>query len=169
MIKLLGSVLIAGAAAWLGLTASLHLRRRVRALDEIAGALLLLEQELELSAPDLEHLALRVSRSSRGAGRTLFARFGASLQHLGAYTAAQLWERAVEQQEELALEGRRRLLLLGECLGRFDSREQRACVCAVRARLEQLRQQEEGECRARCRTCHALCLSGGAFLVILLI
>ena len=169
MMKLLGSVLIAGAAAWLGLTASLQLRRRVRALDEIAASLLLLEQELELSAPDLEQLALRVSRSSRGAGRVLFERFGASLKYLGERTTGQLWERAVEGLEAVSPEGKRRLVSLGECLGRFDDREQRACVSAVRARLEQLREQEERDCRTRCRTCHALCLSGGAFLVILLI
>lgn len=169
MMKLLGSVLIAGAAAWLGLTASLQLRRRVRALDEIAAALLLLEQELELSAPDLEQLALRVSRSSRGAGRVLFEHLGAAMNRLGEYTAARLWEQAVESLEDISPEGKRRLVSLGECLGRFDSREQRACVSAVRTRLEQLRAQEESDCRARCRTCHALCLSGGAFLVILLI
>lgn len=169
MIKLLGSIFIAGAAAWLGFSASQRLRRRVRALDELAEGLRLFEQELEFSAPELEEISARLGRAGKGAGGLLFTVFGGSLSQLGEKSAAQLWEQAVGQLPELTLESRRLLCALGECLGRFESREQRECVSAVRERLEQLRERDADACREKCRVCHALALSGGAFLVVLLL
>ena len=48
MVRLLGAVLVAGGAAWAGLSAAEGLKRRVRALDALVDGMSLLEQELEL-------------------------------------------------------------------------------------------------------------------------
>ncbi len=50
MVRLLGAILVAGGAAWTGLSAAEGLKRRVRALDALVDGLSLLEQELELDS-----------------------------------------------------------------------------------------------------------------------
>lgn len=169
MIKLLGCVLIAASALRLGFSAAGELRRRVRVLEELCEGLGLMEQELELAAPELGELMERLRRRTRGAYRRLSSGFGDSLSRLGEKSVGELWRECVEQVSDLSDEGKMLLSSLGECLGRFDAREQRECVAAVRGRLERLREREEVTCREKCRLCHALTLSGGAFLVILLL
>ncbi len=169
MIKLLGSVLVAGAAAWMGVSLSAALRRRVRALEELTAGLLIMEQELDYTAPELEVLLSRLAENSRGCARELFKTVRASLCSLGERSVCALWADAVDGLADLTSEGKQILCALGPTLGKFDSREQHTCVQSVRTRLEQLRAREEENCRTRCRTCNALALSGGAFLVILLL
>lgn len=169
MIRLLGSVLAAGGAAWLGFHAAARLRRQVRTLDELIAGLELLEQELEYAPPELEVLMEGLSARARGAARRLYAGFGRALVQPDRPTAAVLWEHCVTSLEELTPEGKHCLAALGEVLGRYDSREQRACTAAVRRRLERVREETAENCRLRCRTCQTIGLSGGAFLVILLL
>ena len=169
MMKLLGCILIAASALRLGFAAAGELRRRVRVLEELCGGLYLMEQELELSAPELGELMGRLRGRTRGEFRSLISGFGDSLSQLGEKGAGELWRACVEDVSDLSGEGKMLLSSLGDCLGRFDVREQRECVAAVRGRLELLREREEVTCREKCRLCHALTLSGGAFLVILLL
>ena len=61
MVRLLGAVLVAGGAAWAGLSAAEGLKRRVRALDALVDGLSLLEQELELDSPPLPELMERLA------------------------------------------------------------------------------------------------------------
>ena len=68
-----------------------------------------------------------------------------------------------------AEEGREALGPLGEILGRYDCREQRAGLAAVRGRLEELSVLARADSRRRGRVYEALGLSGGAFLVVLLL
>ena len=167
--RLLGCILIAISALRLGFSASEGLRRRVQVLEELCAGLRRMEQELELSAPELGELMQRISRVSRGESRAFFAGFGAALSRLGERSAGELWRECVEEMSDLSKEGKGLLSALGDCLGRFDAREQRVCVAAVRERMEQLREREGAACREKCKLCHALTLSGGAFLVILLL
>lgn len=168
MTRLLGSVLVAGAAAYLGFRAAARLKGQIRAMDELIAGLSLLEQELELSAPEQERLMMGLSKRTRGAARQLFSGYAQSLGQLGT-TAAELWERAVFELEELSPEGKQCLSSLGEILGRYDCREQRVAVTAVRRRMEYIREEMGRQCQMRCRACQTIGLSGGAFLVILLL
>lgn len=169
MIKLLGCVLVAGAAAYLGFRAAAELKGRVRGLEELTAGLGLLEQELELSAPELGVLMKRLSSRTQGAARALFSAYARGLEEMDAQNPGQIWERCVAGLEGLPPQGKGCLSPLGEVLGRYDSREQRACVAAVRGRLDTLRGEEERRCRERCRTCQTVGLSGGAFLIVLLL
>ena len=169
MIRALGSIFVAaGAAAW-GYHAATGLKRQVRALDDLITGLTLLEGELSRTAPELATLMENLSRRSRGAARTLFSGYAGALERLGERTAAGLWEETVSGLEELTGEGKFLLSSLGEVLGRYDCDEQRTAVRAVRERLEDLRRREGENCRLRCRTCQTVALSGGAFLIILLL
>ena len=168
MIKLLGCTLVAAAAACLGFQAAARLKGQLRALDEVTAGLGLLEQELELYAPDLEVLIGRLRDRTHGAAKRLFSGFTRELAE-GSGSICGGWEACVSGLEELSAEGKYCLCALGEVLGRYDSREQRDCVAAVRRRLESLRESEGERCRSRCRTCQTIGLSGGAFLIILLL
>ena len=168
MMKLLGSVLVAAGAAFLGFRAAARLRGQLRALEEILAGLEILERELELYAPELRELMGRLSMRTRGSAKELFTAFERALaEETGAISAR--WENCVSQLEDLVPEGKCCLSSLGEILGRYDSREQCFCVAAVRRRLEHIRESEGALCQNRCRTCQTVGLSGGAFLVILLL
>ena len=54
MIKLLGSVLVAGGGLWLGICAAARLRLRLRSLEEVIRGLALLEGEMALKGGALE-------------------------------------------------------------------------------------------------------------------
>ena len=66
-------------------------------------------------------------------------------------------------------EGQAVLAPLGDALGRYDGERQREALAAVRRRLEELAARLEEDSRRRGRVYQALGLSGGAFLVILLL
>ena len=168
VIRLLGCTLVAGAAAFLGFRTAAGLRGQVRLLDELIAGLELLEQELELYAPELEVLMRNVGRRARGGAKTLFSGFADGLSE-GSESVSARWESCVSRLDGLIPEGKSCLYGLGEVLGRYESREQRNCVAAVRRRLELLREREEAQCTTRCRTCQTIGLSGGAFLIILLL
>lgn len=169
MIRAVGSVLIAAGAAWWGLCAAAGLKKQVRALEELVTGIALLEHELSLGAPELAQLMTCLSRRSRGAAKRLFGGYARALGRLGERSAAALWEETVSQLELLPPEGKTALVPLGEVLGRYDCREQSAAAAAVRARLDSLWQREQESIRLRCRTCQTVALSGGAFLIILLL
>ena len=71
--------------------------------------------------------------------------------------------------EGLAPEGRAALLPLGEVLGRYEAQGQREAIAQARAALDRERERAEGEKLRMGRVYQALGLSGGAFLVILLL
>ena len=166
--KLMGCIFIAAAAAFLGFRAAERLKAQVRALDELSDGLMLLEQELELHAPELELLMRGLSGRTRGTAQNLFGAFADGLSEREV-AASVKWEQCVCQLEYLIPEGKSCLCGLGDILGRYDSREQRECVSAVRRRLEHIREMEGSVCQSRCRTCQTVGLSGGAFLIVLLL
>ena len=82
---------------------------------------------------------------------------------------AALWERLTGGLEELDPAGRAVLAPLGDTLGRCGADRQREVLSAARRRLEELAARLEEDSRRQGRVCQALGLSGGAFLVILLL
>lgn len=69
MVRLLGAVLVAGGAAWAGMSAAEGLKRHTQALDALVDGLSLLEQELELDSPPLPELMERLIPRSAGPAR----------------------------------------------------------------------------------------------------
>lgn len=169
MVHLLGAVLVAAGCAWGGFRAADGLRCKVRALEEAAQGLALLEQELELDNPPLPQLLERIIPRSRGPARALFQGCREALDHLEEEALSQAWRRLVSGLEELGEEGRTCLLPLGDALGRCEGGEQRQAAEVLRRRLEELAGRTDGERRRLGKVYQALGLSGGAFLVILLL
>lgn len=169
MLRLLGTVLVSVGCAWLGFRSAAALRRQGRALRDMVDGLALLEQELELDGPPLPQLMERLIPRSRGAARALFQDCLRALDRLEEESFSRSWRRLVGSCDELGPEGRRCLLPLGDTLGRCDCREQRHTVRALRQRLMGLAAQAEEEYRRQGKVYQVLGLSGGAFLVIILL
>ena len=169
MVHLTGALLAASAAAWIGVRGAAALRERTGALRDLEAGLLLLEQELALDAPPLRLLTERLIPRVRGPARALFQACRAALDGLEAEELSAAWARAVGELDQLDEEARRCLLPLGESLGRCGWEDQRRTAGAVRERLTLLAARAEEESRRRGGLYRVLGLSGGAFLVILLL
>ena len=135
----------------------------------MALALSLVERELELGAPPLPQLLERAAGCSQGPAKTLMEACLAGLEHLEREDFSALWNRQVRQLPQLGEEGQALLLPLGQVLGRYGGGEQREGVAAVRRGLEELARRWEEERRRQGRVYQVLGLSGGAFLIILLL
>lgn len=169
MLRLMGAVLVAAGGATLGFQAAAGLRGQVRALREMSEGLALLERELELSVPPLSRLLTQGAARSRGPAKVLFQGCLQGLEHLDTEGFAALWRRLVGERDELPEEGQALLALLGDTLGRYSGERQREALAVARRRLEELSARLESDSRRLGRVYQALGLSGGAFLVILLL
>ena len=169
MTRLLGAVLVAAGAGWWGFQAAEGLRRRARALRQMAAGLALLEGGLELNAPPLPGLMARGSARSEGPARELFQNCLQGLDQLDREDFSHLWRRLAGRLSELGGEGQAILLPLGAVLGRYEGARQRESLAAARRQLEALAGRMEEDCRRQGRVYQVLGLSGGAFLVILLL
>ena len=161
MIRLMGAVLVAFGAAWLGLTAAAELGRKVRRLEQLSIGLELLERELwERGSPlpqVLEELSLRTGEPAS----TLFTQCAAVCGRLDREPFPDGWRRLVTKLEGLTPEGRAALLPLGEVLGRYEAQGQREAIAQARAALDRERERAEGEKLRMGRVYQALGLSGG--------
>ncbi|MCI9169576.1 MAG: stage III sporulation protein AB [Lawsonibacter sp.] len=169
MVRLMGAALVAAGGAALGFQAAVGLRKQVRALEEMSQGLALLERELELNAQPLSRLLERGAERSRGPAEELFRDCLQGLNHLDREDFSSLWRRLVSGCHALGSEGQAVLFPLGDTLGRYDGERQREALAAARRRLEELSARLEEDSRRRGRVYQALGLSGGAFLVILLL
>ena len=169
MMRLLGAALVAAGASWLGFRAAAALNHRARALEEMAQGLALLEQELELDGPPLPQLMERLAEGSRGPARALFRDCRRALDELERESLSDAWEELVGARGELGREGQGALLPLGETPGRCGCEEQRRAAARVRLRLEELVHRTEEDRRRQGKVYQVLGLSGGAFLIILLL
>lgn len=169
MVRLIGAVLVAAGGALLGFQAAAGLRRRVRVLGQLGAGLALLERELELNLPPLPRLLERGAAHSEGVARELFQGCVRGLERLDREDFSALWRRLVGKQPALDPEEQAILYPLGDTLGRYEVQRQLEVLSAARRRLEELSARLETDSRRKGRVYQALGLSGGAFLVILLL
>lgn len=161
--------MIGAGGAFLGFQAAAGLRSRVRAVRQTAEGLALLERELELSAPPLNQLLARGEAHSQGAVKELFQDCIRGLDGLDREDLSVLWRRLVSKRTELGPEGQALLAPLGDTLGRYDVQRQQQALSAVCRRLGELADRLETDSRRQGRVYQALGLSGGVFLIILLL
>ena len=135
----------------------------------VSKSILRLERELELGGAPLPHLVDDLSGRTRGQARLLFQDLRQALEHLDQEGLSRSWPTLIDRRRELGESGRACLYPLGELLGRYDSQAQIQGISAARRHLEEEREKDAEESRRQGRVCQALGLTGGAFLVILLI
>lgn len=166
--ELLGAVLVSGGGLWLGLRAAEELRGRARAAGSLCAALLLMEGELRLSLTPLPVLLERLAGRCPFPADRLMAHCARELGR-GERGISQVWPEALNALPGLDWESRTILQPLGSVLGRYDAESQLQALEAARTALEGRRDRLEAQFRSMGRTYRALGLTGGLFLMILLL
>ena len=169
MWKLVGAVLVAAGSGWLGLSAASGLTRRLRAVQAMISGLELLERELWERGAALPELMAALSRRCTQPAADFFQQCAKGCARLDQVPFGESWRQAVDGLELLSPEARAALLPLGEVLGRYEADSQRQALEHARQALEREELRAEEERRRLGRVYQALGLSGGAFLVILLL
>lgn len=169
MLKLLGAIMAAAGCTGLGVTRDRQLREGVRTLDQLIRGLALLEGELALRGLPLPQLMEGLAQRCNGAAGRLFAACARGLDDPERTAFSQVWAGEVDGLEGLSPEGRDLLRPLGQYLGRYETARQCGAVEETRKQLALLREREGENCRRMGRVYQALGVTGGAFLMILLL
>lgn len=165
MLKLLGSTLILGAGAWLRWNTLAQQRRMRRVLEECLAALRRMAEEIRMARTALPLLLERLAGQCGPDAAVLFSGAAAALRRGEPLTP--VW-RTLSEELPLPPESREVLADLGADLHGDEEAVCRAILLAVQ-RLEQHREDLENSRQAEEKRVTALCFSGAALLVILLI
>lgn len=170
MLKLLGSVLLAGGAATLGFSAAAQLERRVRALRTLLGALEVMEREVSFRLTPMPELLSSLAERTPCPVGSFFSHCWSGLEHLGEKRLEEIWDEALEAVPmDLDVEERQVLHELGGVLGRYDGEGQREALALARVQLGGCLVRASEERTRLGRVYGALGLAAGMFLVILLL
>ena len=164
MLKLLGSVCIATAGTLMRYRVIREERRRTELIREAAAALETMDHEIRLNRTPMPRL---LRKTGNGRGREVaefFASVGMRCEEQG---MAEAWRGAAEK---LSLPPRERQLLaeLGNCLQGDEQQVCRGLETAAAALTKSLERRRVTAAEAEKRST-ALCFSGAALLIILLI
>ncbi len=170
MIKLIGSILLAGGAAFLGLSATAQLERRVKALRAMLSAMECLEREISFRLTPMPELIAQLAKQAQPPANLFFTRLLALLPKLGEQTLSELWRIALESVPmDLSDRDREVLRELGGILGRYDGDGQKEALGLARGQLNQCLSSAAEERTRLGRIYGVLGLASGAVLVILLL
>lgn len=168
--KLIGAVLLAGGAAFLGFSAAAQLERRVKSLRGMLNALETLERELTFRLTPMPELLAELAKHAQPPVNAFFARCREGLDTLGEHTLSELWNEALDTVPmDLGPEDLQALRELGGILGRYDGEGQREALALARTQLGQCLTTAAEERTRLGRVYGALGLTAGALLVILLL
>ena len=169
MMRMLGAVLVAAGCIWLGEKKARRLTDRVRMLSSLSLALEQMERELQLRLLPLPVLMEELSERGDPLVRDLFRRAWNALKNLQETPFDQVWPALVRDIPNLEESDRRRLIPLGQILGRYDGPGQADSLALVRKELERHQEQARGESIRLGRVYRAVGAAGGGFLIILLL
>ena len=169
MLRMIGLILLSSSAVWAGFQADLRLRSGWRELERAAEGLARARRRMALAQPGTPELMAELGKEELGELGEVFAACALELDRPGHPPLPELWRRELERCQRLWRPLGDVLEPLGDVLGRTDSREQ----CRVLAQAEEETRRRlalaQAEGRRLGRVYRTLGLSGGAFLVILLL
>lgn len=172
MLKLLGSILIIGASAALGLAVRQQAALRVRALAEWIDSLNLLILEVGGRSTPLHETFLIISRSRNQLIAPFFLELSKQISGMPFYDFRTVWNKALRAYGEswgLHAEEQNVLIGIADYLGRYDGGAQTQSLQTAMLRLQEQRDRAAEELRAKnsvYRTCGA---AVGILLVLVLI
>ena len=171
MFRLIGAILVMGAAASFGLCNVWRMHKRVQALRGLITALETMKSEICDRMSPLPELVDLLCQETAAPAKLLFLRLRHTMGELGIRRFASLWSDAVRHSHELELqEGERQILSdLGGTLGRYDIENQRHAISYTLRRLEAYLIQAEETRRTQGRVHAVLSLAAGAFVVLILL
>ena len=172
MLKLLGSILIVGASAALGLAVRQHAVVKVRVLAEWIDCINLLILEIGQRNIPLQEAFLVIAGSRNRLVGPFFYELSKQISGLPVYDFSMIWRKSLKRfWEDWGLQQEEQEILLGiaEYLGRYDSAAQTQCLETAMLRLRACRDHTADELRSNkslYRTCGA---AAGILLVLVLI
>jgi len=171
MFRLIGALLVIGAAGSFGVNSVWRMNQRVRALRGLLTALETMRSEICDRMTPLPELIDQLCHETAPPAKGLFLRLRQTMGELGIQRFSALWSKVVNQAHELELhEGERQVLSdLGKTLGRYDIENQRHVISYTLRRLEEYLVQAEETRRTQGKIHAVLSLTAGVFVVLILL
>lgn len=172
MLKLLGSILIIGASAALGLAMRQQAVIRIRVLSEWIDCLNLLILEVNGHGATLHETFLIISKSRNSLAAPFFSDMAKQISGMPSYDFRVLWKKTLrEHAEKWGIKSDEQNILnsISDYLGQYDGTAQTNSMRTAMLRLQEIRDLASDELRSKnsiYRTCGA---AGGILLVLVLI
>lgn len=170
MLKLLGSILVVAACSAVGFGFAANIRTQASQLEQLAGALEYMKNEITYRLTPLPELFVLLSKTM---DHTVGAFFGRCAQHLEADRSASIQHvfRHAMQQTQLQLPpgANQALLELSLSLGTFDATGQVSAIELAATRLRQEFQALQARRRERCRSYETIGVCAGLALAVILL
>ena len=161
MLKLIGSVMIFGSCAALGLNARRELRRRVAAADAMLLALRLMEDEITARRTPMPEIIDLLAKNENAVVRQIFSGVRRRMRERSGLSLSYLWCAGMRAAQADAGLGREECGVLCDAanfLGRYDASEQKAAIDTALHRLQMLRELAFAELRDRSARYSGACL-----------
>lgn len=166
MLKVFGGLLVLGGCCLWGFCAADELSKRVRMLEELIGAVRVLERELALFRPALPEL---LGRMAQGRSHKVFSFLDQCCREVE--KGSQFTDVWMEEVNKLPLTSRERSLMcsLGQVLGRYDDQGQAQAAECIRMELEECAAKARQNNQIRGKLYRTLGATAGGFLLLTLI
>lgn len=172
MLKLMGSVMIFGACAALGLSARQGLRRRVTAADAMLLALHLMSGEISGRRTPVPEIVGQLAESENRIIRTVFGHLRRRLREENGLSLGYLWRSSLRDCRDQVGLGQPECDILSEAaawLGRYDAAEQVAGLEQIARRLAAARDTAAGELQNKGNLYRTCGIALGILVVLVLI
>lgn len=172
MIRLMGAVLVMGAALWWGAYFAAQEKYRLQELEELERAILLLKSQIRyLSAPLPEALE-SIGWKTEGLMGQVFARAAGRMQERDGASAESIWEEVWQEEAVhtfLTAADLDAVFLFGKSLGYLDKEQQEGGIRLLLRYIEQALEQGRKRLEKNGRLYYGMgCLSGLLLVVTLL-
>lgn len=171
MLKIIGALMVTTATTSLGVISVKHLKRRVRSLRTLIGALDIMRSEICTRLTPMPELLELLAVQTGEPANIFFTNCLMKQRSMRGRPFVELWRSALASTKELDLKETELepLWELGSALGRYDTDRQGEAIMAARKRLEGFLQKAELERDRESRTRTMLGIAAGVMITIILI
>lgn len=172
MLKAVGSLLVIGAAALLGISAAEDLETSYQELLYVKRLIEILKGEIRYSRAALSHIFLKMSREAKAPYDEWLKQMCALIESRSMGSLAGIWKESTAEilyRTKLPAKEKQRLSELGTLLGTSDIETQNSHLKGYLEQLEGTIRDMRSEIQDRKKLCRCLGIIGGIFLTILLI
>lgn len=168
--KALGALTIIGSCLGLSLTAIRSVKNRIRSMFWLCRAVEMIRAELSSRMSPLPELMRLAADRSEGECRAFFEKVGAFFDEPTDELFPERWEKSARScLPSLRESERRELILLGQCIGRYEIHEQLASCDRFLASVSAAHDGELSRFSNNRRVFLALGTAAGAFLCLILL
>ena len=173
-VKLLGSLIVLAAAGGLGAVKSMEYTGRIHCLAEMRRLFLLLDGEIRSSRTPISDAFLHMSSRMSGIYKDFLEEMAEQISQMNGENFSGLWRNSLkkhlgEGKTALKKEDLDLLASFGDMFGYLDTRMQLDAIKLLQEQLLDLMSRLSGSCTSQIRMARLLGVSGGIFLVILLL